>query len=94
MPNYTVTLNNALSAEVQKHADDWNAEQTSIKAAKTPPEVHTNLTLEQFIDMRVTAIARDYKRQNDENSGARIRNAYNNASPTVQATVKTALGLS
>ena len=94
MPNFTVTLNNALTAEVQTKTDEYNAEQTALKAALNPPQVHTNLDVQGFLDMRVTEIARSYRDQNEETSGARIKKLYNQGTAEQKAAVKAALGIS
>lgn len=94
MPQFRVSLNDALTAEVQEETTAYNARETARKAALTPPEVHTDLTVEQFIDMRVTEIARSYRQQNSENFGRRIKNAYDNGTPEQKAAVKLALGIS
>lgn len=93
MPRFNVTLSDSLTAAVQEVATEYNTTETARKAALNPPEVHVDLTVEGYLDLRVTEIARSYRAQNQDNFGRRIKNAYENGTPEQQAAAKAALGL-
>lgn len=94
MPQFRVNLNDSLTAAVQEIVTENNTTERARKAALTPPEEHVDMTVEQYLDFRLTEIARSYRAQNQENFGRRIRNAYENGTPEQQAAAKAALGLS